>query len=229
MTAASPPSSASRPGWPCSRSRCCGSEEQKQTWLPGMARLEKIGAFALTEPDHGSDSVALETTARRDGDSYVIDGRRSWIGNGTHRRRRGRVGPGHRRRPGQGVPRREGDPGLPRQEIEGKGSVRAVWQAEISLDGVRVPEANRLPGAQSFADTARVLAGDPQRLRMDGAGPRRGRVRRRARPTPSGGHSSASRWPASRSSSSGWSACSPTSRRCSSTACSRPARRAGAG
>jgi glutaryl-CoA dehydrogenase len=60
-----------------------GSEEQKQRWLPDMARLEKLGAFALTEPDHGSDSVALETTARRDAESYVIDGTKKWIGNGT--------------------------------------------------------------------------------------------------------------------------------------------------
>ena len=51
-----------------------GSEEQKQRWLPAMARLDKIGAFALTEPDHGSDSVALETTARRDGDHWVLNG-----------------------------------------------------------------------------------------------------------------------------------------------------------
>ena len=60
-----------------------GSEEQKQTWLPAMARLEKLGAFALTEPDHGSDSVALETTARREGDHFVIDGAKRWIGNGS--------------------------------------------------------------------------------------------------------------------------------------------------
>ena len=60
-----------------------GSEEQKQRWLPAMARLELLGAFALTEPDHGSDAVALETTARRDGDGYVLDGEKSWIGNGT--------------------------------------------------------------------------------------------------------------------------------------------------
>src|SRR6476619_1570176 len=51
-----------------------GSEEQKQKWLPPMARLDKIGAFALTEPEHGSDSVGLETSARRDGESYVING-----------------------------------------------------------------------------------------------------------------------------------------------------------
>ena len=60
-----------------------GSEEQKQRWLPPMARLDKIGAFALTEPEHGSDSVALETSARRDGESYVINGNKKWIPNGS--------------------------------------------------------------------------------------------------------------------------------------------------
>src|SRR5688500_7927397 len=60
-----------------------GSEEQKQRWLPAMARIEKIGAFALTEPDHGSDSVGLETTARRTGDSFRLDGRKKWIGNAS--------------------------------------------------------------------------------------------------------------------------------------------------
>ena len=60
-----------------------GSEEQKQRWLPGMAALDKIGAFALTEPDHGSDSVALETTARRDGDCWVLNGAKRWIGNAS--------------------------------------------------------------------------------------------------------------------------------------------------
>jgi DNA-binding transcriptional ArsR family regulator len=60
-----------------------GSEEQKQRWLPPMARLERIGAFALTEPDHGSDSVSLDTTARREGDCSVLDGQKKWIGNGS--------------------------------------------------------------------------------------------------------------------------------------------------
>src|SRR5918996_3909972 len=60
-----------------------GSEEQKKKWIPGMARLEKLGAFALTEPEHGSDAVMLETTARRDGDDFVLDGRKRWIGNGS--------------------------------------------------------------------------------------------------------------------------------------------------
>src|SRR5919202_4271460 len=60
-----------------------GSEEQKARWLPAMARLEAIGAFALTEPAHGSDSVALETRARRDGVGWVLDGAKRWIGNGA--------------------------------------------------------------------------------------------------------------------------------------------------
>ncbi|MGY4923524.1 acyl-CoA dehydrogenase family protein [Streptomyces sp. 900105755] len=60
-----------------------GSEEQKQRFLPAMARMEKLGAFGLTEPTHGSDVVKLETTAHRDGDSYVINGHKRWIGNAT--------------------------------------------------------------------------------------------------------------------------------------------------
>src|SRR6266516_4491937 len=60
-----------------------GSPAQKQQWLPAMARLEKLGAFALTEPRHGSDSVSLETSVRRDGDTWVLDGEKRWIGNGT--------------------------------------------------------------------------------------------------------------------------------------------------
>jgi glutaryl-CoA dehydrogenase len=134
-----------------------GSEEQKQRWLPRMARLEAIGAFALTEPDHGSDSIALETTARRDGDSYVIDGRKKWIGNGTiadvvvvwaRDTEDGQV---------KGFLVEKGTPGYEARRIEGKGSLRAVWQAEIDLRGVRVPAENRLPGANSFKNTGEVL------------------------------------------------------------------------
>ena len=60
-----------------------GSEAQKERWLPAMARLETIGAFALTEPAHGSDSVALETSAHREGGTWVLDGAKRWIGNGS--------------------------------------------------------------------------------------------------------------------------------------------------
>ncbi len=134
-----------------------GSEDQKQRWLPRMARLEAIGAFALTEPDHGSDSIALETTARRDGDSYVLTGRKKWIGNGTiadvvvvwaRDTEDGQV---------KGFLVEKGTPGYEARRIEGKGSLRAVWQAEIDLRDVRVPAENRLPGANSFKDTGNVL------------------------------------------------------------------------
>jgi glutaryl-CoA dehydrogenase len=137
----------------------CGSAEQKRQWLPPMARLEKIGAFALTEPAHGSDSVALEATARRDGDWYVLDGTKTWIGNGSiahvavvwaRDTETGQV---------TGFLVDTGTPGYRASVITGKGSLRAVWQAEITLDGVRVPAANRLPGARSFADCAAVLVG----------------------------------------------------------------------
>jgi glutaryl-CoA dehydrogenase len=135
-----------------------GSDEQRQRWLASMARLEAVGAFALTEPDHGSDSVALATSVRRDGADYVIDGRKRWIGNGTiadvvvvwARDEEGNVG-GYLVEPAS-------TPGYEATVIEGKGSARAVWQAEIRLDAARVPAANRLPGAHSFKDTARVLA-----------------------------------------------------------------------
>jgi len=135
-----------------------GSEEQKQRWLPEMATLGKLGAFALTEPDHGSDSVALETSARRDGDMFVLNGAKRWIGNGSLANvvvvwARGEDGQVH------GFLVEKGTPGYEAEVIEGKGSLRAIWQAQITLTDVVIPEANRLPGAQTFKDTARVLAG----------------------------------------------------------------------
>src|SRR6266536_3315989 len=113
-----------------------GSEEQKQRWLPAMARLDKIGAFALTEPQHGSDAVALETRARRDGDQYVLDGD-------------GKVG---------GFVVDKGTPGFQASVMRGKTAKRAVWQAEITLEGVRVPVANRLARSNGFSATAKMLA-----------------------------------------------------------------------
>jgi glutaryl-CoA dehydrogenase len=136
-----------------------GSEAQKQRWLPRMARLEAIGAFALTEPGHGSDSVALETRARRDGDHWVLDGRKRWIGNASiadvvvvwARDDDGDV---------RGFLVEKGTAGFdPSTVIEAKIGKRAIWQAEITLDGVRIPAAARLEHARSFRDTARVLAG----------------------------------------------------------------------
>ena len=135
-----------------------GSEEQKARWLPGLASVDLFGAFALTEPRHGSDSVALETTARRDGGDYVLDGEKRWIGNGTvadvlvvwaRDEADGQV---------KGFLVEGGTPGLDARRIEGKVSVRAVWQADIALRGVRVPAENLLPDARTFKDTGRVLA-----------------------------------------------------------------------
>jgi glutaryl-CoA dehydrogenase len=135
-----------------------GSEEQKQRWLPEMARVETFGAFALTEPDHGSDSVSLETTARRDGDEYVLDGAKRWIGNGTvadvvvvwaRDTDDGQV---------KGFLVELPAAGYEASVIEGKVAVRAIWNAHIRLDGVRVPAENLLPGACNFKDAGRVLA-----------------------------------------------------------------------
>jgi glutaryl-CoA dehydrogenase len=136
-----------------------GSETQKQEWLPRMARVEAIGAFALTEPAHGSDSVALESTAHREGASWVINGTKNWIGNGTIADIAVVWARDDANRQVKGFLVEPGTTGYQARKIEGKGSLRAVWQAEITLDNVHVPESNRLPGANSFKDTARVLAG----------------------------------------------------------------------
>jgi glutaryl-CoA dehydrogenase len=134
-----------------------GSEEQKQQWLPSMARLEKIGAFALTEPNHGSDSVALETTARLDRDAYVLDGAKRWIGNGTIADVVVVWARDLEDREVKGFLVEPETPGYRATVIEGKGAARAVWQADIRLEGARVPAENRLPGANSFKDSGRVL------------------------------------------------------------------------
>ena len=134
-----------------------GNEEQKEKWLPPMARLEKIGAFALTEPLHGSDVArGLETRARREGDEYVLSGEKRWIGNASFadviiiwaRDEEGNVG---------GFLVEKGTPGYSAEVMTGKTSKRAVWQTDIRLQGVRVPAENRLAYSNSFKDTARVL------------------------------------------------------------------------
>jgi glutaryl-CoA dehydrogenase len=135
-----------------------GSEEQKQRWLPSMARMERLGAFALTEPDHGSDSVSLETTARREGDEYVIDGAKRWIGNGSVADVIVVWARDTEDHQVKGFLVEGGTPGFDARVIEGKGSVRSVWQADIELSGARVPAGNRLPGANSFKDAGKVLA-----------------------------------------------------------------------
>ncbi|HEY4868088.1 MAG TPA: acyl-CoA dehydrogenase family protein [Candidatus Dormibacteraeota bacterium] len=134
-----------------------GSEEHKRRWLADMAKVEKIGAFALTEPEHGSDSIALETSARRDGDSYVINGAKKWIGNATIADVVVVWARDSEDHEVKGFLVEKGTPGYEARVIKGKGSVRAVWQAEIELRDLRVPLENKLPGAKSFKDAGRVL------------------------------------------------------------------------
>ena len=192
-----------------------GSEEQKQRWLPEMARVEKIGAFALTEPKHGSDSVALETAARRDGDEYVIDGRKRWIGNGTV----ADVVVVWARDAGDGQVKgflvEKGTPGFEPSGDRAQGIGAGGLAGRHRLAGVRVPAESRLPEAHSFKDSGPGAGLDAQHLRLRRAGARGGGLRRGARLLEAADASSASRWAASRSSRSGSSGCSPRSRRCS--------------
>lgn len=139
-----------------------GSEEQKQRWLPAMAALGKIGAFALTEPEHGSDSVALETSARREGDSYIINGRKRWIGNASM----ADVVIIFARDEADAkvkafVMERNEDGSFPEgyttEVITGKIGKRAILQPDITLENLRVPAANRLTECHSFKDVTKVL------------------------------------------------------------------------
>ena len=136
-----------------------GSEEQRERWLPAMTRLERVGAFALTEPDHGSDSIALETTARRDGEEWVLSGRKRWPGNAVwcdivvvfaRDVDDGRV---------KAFVVERDDPGFTATKIGGKVSLRIVQNADIILDDVRLSADRRLVNCESFADVAKVLMG----------------------------------------------------------------------
>jgi glutaryl-CoA dehydrogenase len=125
-----------------------GSEEQKQEWLPRMAAGEAIGCFGLTEPDSGSDPGSMRTHARREGSDWVLHGQKMWITNGTLADVAvvwARTDEGVR---GFLVPR--GTPGFTTHEIHGKLSLRASVTAELVLDGVRLPDSARLPGATSL-------------------------------------------------------------------------------
>lgn len=153
-----------------------GSAEQRERWLPDMAAVRKIGAFALTEPDHGSDVVRLETRAHRGPDgSWTLQGRKRWIGNGTiadvivvwARDDDGDVGAFVVEHPdGAGAP----VPGYSARRITGKTANRAVWQAQIELDGVRVDADCRLALARSWSDTNRVLAKSRQTVAWEALG-----------------------------------------------------------
>jgi glutaryl-CoA dehydrogenase len=125
-----------------------GSEEQKQEWLPRMAKGEAIGCFGLTEPDAGSDPGSMRTRARRDGDEWVLNGQKMWITNGTIADVAvvwAQTDEGVR---GFLVPR--GTPGFTAPEIHKKLSLRASVTSELVLDDVRLPDSARLPEANSL-------------------------------------------------------------------------------
>jgi glutaryl-CoA dehydrogenase len=151
-----------------------GSEEQKQRWLPAMARCDKLGAFALTEPDHGSDVVRLDTRARRDGDDWVLNGAKRWIGNGAMADVVlvwARDDDGHGDVGGFVIDRRDGDAtGYQAAVIKGKTANRSCLQAQIRLDNVRVPADNRLANSRTFADTGRCLTKSRQSIAWEGLG-----------------------------------------------------------
>jgi glutaryl-CoA dehydrogenase len=136
-----------------------GSEEQKQKWLPPMARWEKIGCFGLTEPLVGSGtSGGLTTTAKREGDTWILNGQKRWIGNSpwcdisiiwardvADNQVKGFI------------IENKTTPGFSVEKMEHKIALKVVQNGQITLKDVRVPEANRLQGGNSFRDTARVL------------------------------------------------------------------------
>jgi glutaryl-CoA dehydrogenase len=136
----------------------CGSEEQKQRWLPAMREFKKIGAFGLTEPDVGSGAAGgLTTTCRREGDGWILDGKKRWIGNGTFADvvvvwardvADGEV---------KGFLVEKGTPGFSSTKMVDKMALRIVQNAELSLESCKVPDSARLPNANGFKDTASVL------------------------------------------------------------------------
>jgi glutaryl-CoA dehydrogenase len=135
-----------------------GDQEQRDRWLPELAAMDKIGAFAMTEPLGGSDVAGgMRTTAKREGDTWVLNGAKKWIGNATFADYvvvwARDVDDNHVK----GFVVEKGMPGFDPVKIENKIAFRIVENAEITLTGVRVPEANRLQNINSFRDVAEIL------------------------------------------------------------------------
>ena len=125
-----------------------GSEEQKQRWLPELAAGRKIGCFSLTEPDFGSNPAGMRSTAVRDGDSWVLNGEKTWITNGSIADVAifwARTEEGIR-----GFLVERGTPGFTSSEIHGKWSMRASVTASLSMSDCRVPHSAMLPGARGL-------------------------------------------------------------------------------
>ena len=136
-----------------------GSEEQKQKWLPPMARFEKIGCFGLTEPLVGSGaSGGLTTTAKRDGNAWVLNGQKKWIGNAPWCD----ISVIWARDVADDqvkafIVENKTTPGFSVEKIQNKIALKVVQNGLITLKDVRLPEENHLQAGKSFRDTARVL------------------------------------------------------------------------
>src|ERR1700734_551304 len=138
-----------------------GSEEQKQKWLPPMARMEKIGCFGLTEPLVGSGAGGgLLTTAKREGDAWIINGQKKWIGNAPWcdisiiwaRDLADNQVKGF-------IVENKTTPGFKVEKIQNKIALKVVQNGLITMENCRISEENRLQADQSFRDTAKVLRG----------------------------------------------------------------------
>jgi glutaryl-CoA dehydrogenase len=136
----------------------CGSDEQKQRWLPAMQRADKVGAFGLTEPDVGSGAArGLTTTARRRGKDWILNGQKRWIGNATFAHVTIIWARDVDDNQVKAFVVEKGTPGFSTEKMNHKMALRVVQNATINLQDCRVPDENRLANACSFKDTAAVL------------------------------------------------------------------------
>jgi glutaryl-CoA dehydrogenase len=136
----------------------CGSEAQKQEWLPPMQKMEKIGAFGLTEPEVGSGAAGgLTTTCRREGDAWILNGQKKWAGNATFSDMTIIWAKDLKDQQVKGFIVRKDNPGFLAEKIEDKMALRIVQNALITMTNCEVPETDRLQDANSFKDTAKVL------------------------------------------------------------------------
>ncbi|KAK8928454.1 Acyl-coenzyme A oxidase 4, peroxisomal [Platanthera zijinensis] len=136
----------------------CGSEVQKQRYLPSLARFNTVACWALTEPDYGSDASSLSTTATKVNGGWILEGQKRWIGNSTFADVLIIFARNTSTNLINGFIVRKGSPGLSATKIENKIGLRIVQNGDILLKKVFVPDEDRLPGVNSFQDTKKVLA-----------------------------------------------------------------------